>query len=181
MISHPLSRHGKAARLTLKLCTATLLGPFATAAAQDIQLHVTYVCNGEHIYIEGCNIRDLSDTATCMVEHPDHVGPTGIAAITSETRGSLKKRLPTCQQPTAKELAAAQAFQKRQQEIYNANVQKANPQPNFNRAQPAGANASQQQIRPPKTPRSAPCAAASAPDAFPLPVPATLFSEPSAR
>jgi hypothetical protein len=89
-----------------------------------------------------------------MVEHPDHIGPTGIAAIASETRGSLKKRLPTCQQPTAKELAAEQAFQKKQQELYAANVAKANPQannqPTANRAQPVGANASQQQIRPPK-------------------------------
>ena len=49
----------------LQLGIATLLAVFAAplAAAQDINLHVTYVCNGEHIYIEGCNIRDLSDTS----------------------------------------------------------------------------------------------------------------------
>lgn len=29
--------------------------------------------NGERINIESCNIRDLSDTAICMVGHPDHV------------------------------------------------------------------------------------------------------------
>lgn len=114
-----------------KLCVVTLLAVFASrlAAAQDIKLNVTYICNGERIYVDSCNIRDLSDTATCMVEHPDHVNAGGIAAITSETRGSLKKRLPTCEQPSAKELAAHEAFVKKQQEIYAANVAKANPQP----------------------------------------------------
>ena len=76
-----------------------LLAP-ALAAAQDIKLGATYICNGEHIWVDSCNIRDLSDNGTCMVEHPDHTNAGGIAAITSETRGSLKKRLPTCQQPT---------------------------------------------------------------------------------
>jgi hypothetical protein len=135
-----------------KLCVATLLAIFATtlAAAQDIKLNVTYVCNGEHIYVDSCNIRDLSDTATCMVEHPDHVNAGGIAAIKSETRGSLKKRLPTCEQPSAKEIAAHEAFVKKQQEIYAANVAKANPQPV---ARPnTGGGQSQQAVRitPPK-------------------------------
>jgi hypothetical protein len=115
--------------LLLKLSVTTLFAVIAAPlAAQDINLHVTYICNGEHIYIEACNIRDLSDTATCMVEHPDHVNAGGIAAITSETRGSLKKRLPTCTQPSAQQIAASKAFEKRQQDIYNANVQKANQQ-----------------------------------------------------
>jgi hypothetical protein len=116
-------------RVFLKLSFAMVVGVFATAfaAAQDIKLGVTYVCNGEHIWVDSCNIRDLSDTATCMVEHPDHVNAGGIAAITSETRGALKKKLPTCTQPTAKELAAEAAFQKKQQEAYAANVAKANP------------------------------------------------------
>jgi hypothetical protein len=135
-----------------KLCVVTLFACFATtfAAAQDVKLNVTYVCNGEHIYVDSCNIRDLSDTATCMVEHPDHVNAGGIAAITSETRGSLKKRLPTCEQPSAKELAAHEAFVKKQQEIYAANVAKANPQPV---ARPnTGGGQSQQAVRstPPK-------------------------------
>src|SRR5271156_3173568 len=116
-------------RFFLKLSFVMLTGVFATvvAAAQDIKLGVTFICNGEHIWVDSCNIRDLSDTATCMVEHPDHVNAGGIAAITSETRGSLKKKLPTCQQPTAKELAAHDAFVKKQQDVYAANVAKANP------------------------------------------------------
>ncbi len=47
---------------------------------------------------------------------------------TPQTRGTLKKRFPTCTQPTAKKLAAAEAFQKKQQEIHDANAAKANPQ-----------------------------------------------------
>ena len=100
----------------------------ASTFAQDIPLHVYYVCSGERIFIEGCNIRDTSDNGTCMVEHPDHVNASGIAAITSETRGSLKKRLPTCQQPTPQQLAAAAAAQKKQQAIMDANEKKANDQ-----------------------------------------------------
>ena len=88
-----------------------LLGAFA--AAQDIKLNVTYVCGGERMYVENCNIRDLSDTSTCMVGHPDRPTRNGIMAYTNETRGTLKKLLPTCTQPSAKELAAAEAFKKR--------------------------------------------------------------------
>ena len=122
--------HGESTRRTVKLGMAALLGLFAAALcnAQDIAIGVTYVCNGEHIYIEGCNIRDTSDTSTCMVAHPDHLTPTGLNTYTSMTRGDLKKLLPTCKQPTPQQLAAAQAFQKKQQELYNANVQKANDQ-----------------------------------------------------
>jgi hypothetical protein len=105
-----------------------------SAAAQDVKLNVTYVCNGEHMYVESCNIRDLSDAATCQVAHPDRPKHNGFMAYTSETRGTLKQLLPTCTQPTAKELAAADAFKKKQQEIYDANVAKANPQ--ANRPQP---------------------------------------------
>ena len=101
----------------LALCTAGI------AAGQT--LHVNYVCNGERINIESCNIRDLSDTATCMVGHPDHVMPNGLMKYTNETRGALKKLLPTCKQPSAEEIAHAQAFEKKQQDLYNANEQKA--------------------------------------------------------
>jgi hypothetical protein len=96
--------------------------------AEDILIGVTYVCSGEHIYIENCTIRDLSDSANCMVAHPDKLTPTGINSYTSVSRGALKKLLPTCQQPSAKQIAAAKAFQQRQQDIYNANVQKADQQ-----------------------------------------------------
>src|SRR5579872_1133139 len=114
--------------LNVKLGIAMLLGVSATA--QDIKLNVTYVCNGERIYVENCNIRDLSDTSTCMVGHPDRPKYNGFMAYTYETRGTLKKLLPTCNQPTAKELAAADAFKKKQQALYDAQVAKANPQPN---------------------------------------------------
>ena len=122
-----------------------LLGVFATAQ-QDVKLNVTYVCSGERIYVESCNIRDLSDNATCPVAHPDRPQHNGFMAYTSETRGSLKKLLPTCMQPTAKEIAAEEAFKKKQQELYDAAVAKANPQPppqpntqsNAGRAQTAG-------------------------------------------
>ncbi|MDP8988646.1 MAG: hypothetical protein M3N41_01015 [Acidobacteriota bacterium] len=113
--------------LNLKLGIALVLAVVATA--QDVKLNVTYVCNGERMYVENCNIRDLSDTATCMVGHPDRPTRNGIMAYTNETRGALKALLPTCKQPSPQELAAADAFKKKQQEIYDANVAKANPQP----------------------------------------------------
>jgi hypothetical protein len=99
------------------------------AAAQDVKLNVTYVCEGERLYVESCNIRDLSDAATCQVAHPDRPKHNGFMAYTSETRGTLKKLLPTCKPPTAVELAQAEAFKKKQQEIYDKAVAKANPQP----------------------------------------------------
>jgi hypothetical protein len=138
--------------LFVKLSAAMLIGLVATtvAAAQDIKLSVTYVCNGERLYVESCNIRDLSDTSTCMVAHPDRPTHNGIMAYTSETRGTLKKLFPTCKQPTAQELAAADAFKKKQQAIYDANVAKANGQPNPTRAQTQTANTRQPQVTPPK-------------------------------
>ena len=39
----------------------------------------------------------------------------GFMAYTTETRATLTKLLPTCTQPTAQQLAAQQAFEKRQQ------------------------------------------------------------------
>lgn len=110
---------------------AALAGSFAAfAGAQDIPIGVTYICSGEHIYIENCNIRDLSDNANCMVAHPDKLTPTGMNSYTYVTRGALKKLLPTCTQPSAKQMAAAKAFQQKQQDIYNANEQKSNDQLN---------------------------------------------------
>jgi hypothetical protein len=110
------------------LCAVGLFLAAGFASAQDIKLGVTYVCNGEREYIESCNIRDTSDTSTCQVAHPDRPQHNGFMAYTSETRGALKKLLPTCTQPTAQDLAKADAFQKKQQEILNQNIQKANPQ-----------------------------------------------------
>jgi hypothetical protein len=107
---------------------AALLGLSLTAiaSAQDIPLKVTYVCNGERIFIDGCNIRDLSDTATCTVAHPDHVLSNGIMAYTSQTRGALKKLLPTCKQPSAEEIAKEKAFAKKVQDKQDAAEKKAN-------------------------------------------------------
>ena len=95
----------------------------------------------------------LSDTSTCQVAHPDRPQHNGFMAYTTETRGALKKLLPTCTQPTAQEIAREEAFQKKQQEIYDANVAKANPQPAAQ--SPSGGSANQAgmnpaQIAPPK-------------------------------
>jgi len=144
-------RHRKTIRLNLARALATLLGGLLTAA-QDIPIGVTFICNGEHIYVENCNIRDLSDNANCFVAHPDKLTPTGLSSYTNETRSALKKLLPTCQQPSAKQAAAAKAFQQKQQDANNAAVAKANPQPpsGGSAANQAGANDSLP--APPKTP-----------------------------
>ncbi len=122
----------------------------ASAFAQTIPTGVTYVCGGERLYVENCNIRDLSDTSTCMVAHPDRPQHNGFMAYTTETRGALKKLLPTCTQPSAKDIAAEAAFKKKQQEIYDANVQKANPQVNATQPNAGAMNTPQQ--RAPMTP-----------------------------
>jgi len=92
-----------------------LLGLVAAgvASAQDLQLHMTYVCNRERLFIENCNIRDLSDNANCFVGHPDTILSNGLMKYTNETRGSLKKLLPTCKQPSADEVARTKAFDKK--------------------------------------------------------------------
>jgi hypothetical protein len=158
MSPHRSNNRGETIRLLLKLSLATLFAFFATAlaAAQDLTVGVTYVCNGERMFIENCN-PNPSDTASCMVGHPDHVMANGLMQYTNMTRGALKKLFPTCTQPSAKELAAQAAFKKKQQEIYDANVAKANPQMNSQanaqanaaRARAQGANL-QRQPTPPK-------------------------------
>ena len=104
------------------LSIAALVGFCSLASADDIQTNVTYVCNGERLFIESCNIRDLSDNSTCMVAHPDKMRPNGFPTYTNETRGTLKKLLPTCQQPSAKAVARVQDAQKKWQDQYNAAV-----------------------------------------------------------
>ena len=132
-------------RLKVQLGIAMLLGAGVWASAQDVKLNLTYVCSGERMFVENCNMRDLSDTSTCMVGHPDHILPNGLMKYTNETRGALKKLFPTCTQPTAKEIAAAEAFKKKQQELYDAAVRKANPQ--LNQSQPNQANAGRAQVQ----------------------------------
>lgn len=92
----------------------------AIASAQDLQLHVTYVCNGERLFIENCNTQNLSDTANCFVGHPDTILSNGMMKYTNETRGSLKKLLPTCKQPSADEIAKEKAFTKKVQDRQDA-------------------------------------------------------------
>jgi len=116
--------------LTVRLAVAALLAvcALARAEAQDIRVGATYVCNGERIFAESCNMRDTSDTSTCMVGHPDHVNSNGLMQYTTMTRGALKQMLPKCTQPSAQQIAAADAFQKKQQALYDASVAKANQQ-----------------------------------------------------
>jgi hypothetical protein len=61
-----------------------------------------------------------------MVAHPDRPQHNGFMNYTTETRGALKKLLPTCQQPSAAELAKAQAHYKKQNDLQAANEKKAN-------------------------------------------------------
>lgn len=129
--------------------SAPSLASAQATATQDIPIGVTYICSGEHIYIENCNMRDTSDTSNCMVAHPDHLTPTGMNSYTYVTRGALKKLLPSCTQPSAKQLAAAKAFQQRQQDINNANVQRSEQQMKAP-AQPAYQPGSASQVAPPK-------------------------------
>src|ERR1700681_2493176 len=98
----------------------TLAGFGSVASADDIQTHVTYVCNGEHLFIESCNVRDVSDSSTCMVAHPDKMRPNGFPTYTNETRGALKALLPTCAQPSAQAVARVQDAQTKWQNQYNA-------------------------------------------------------------
>jgi hypothetical protein len=104
---------------------ALLVGLFSTAIASAQELHtkVTYLCSGERLLIESCNMRDVSDTSTCLVQHPDRPKHNGFVAYTNETRGSLKKLLATCKQPTADEVAHAEAFAKKQQDKQDAILQ----------------------------------------------------------
>ena len=135
------------------LIIAALLCAFAAsrAVAQDIHVGAVYVCNGERIAIDSCNIRDTSDMSTCMIGHPDTVLPNGMMKYTNMTRGDLKKLLPTCKQPSAQQLAAADGFQKKQQDLYNANVVKANQQAQpYNQQQAPSQPASYGQPAPPK-------------------------------
>jgi hypothetical protein len=115
------------------LLSSLLLG--GIAAAQDVQTNVTYICNGERVVIDSCNMRDTSDTSRCMVGHPDTVLANGLMKYTSETRGDLKKVLPTCKQPSADELKRAQAFNKRVQDTQEANQKKAEDDLNAREAQ----------------------------------------------
>ena len=134
------------ARLGSFIAIALLvLAAATTAAAQDLPIGVTYLCNGERVFIDSCNIRDTSDTSKCMVGHPDTVLPNGLMKYTYETRGDLKKLLPTCKQPSAAELKRAQDLNKKIQDQQNAAMKQAQetsaPPANRPPAQSMGASA----------------------------------------
>jgi hypothetical protein len=93
------------------------------ASAQDLHMSVTYVCNGERLLIESCNMRDTSDTSTCMVQHPDRPQHNGFPAYTNETRGTLKTLLPTCKQPGAAQVSKADSARKGAQDKQDAIAQ----------------------------------------------------------
>ena len=121
-----LITHRYLSRSILVILLSLSIAIGCSAFADDIPIGVTYVCNGEHIFVENCNMRDTSDTSTCMVGHPDHIKPvTGVMTYTYETRASLRKFLPTCQQPSAQALAAAKARQQKIQETVDAQQKKA--------------------------------------------------------
>jgi hypothetical protein len=56
---------------------------------------------------------NLSDNSNCLVAHLDKTLPNGSPTHTYETRGTLKKLLPTCQQPSAQAAARMQGAQKK--------------------------------------------------------------------
>jgi len=73
------------------LIVAILLGLCSVAWTQTLQMKVTYICNGERLIIDGCDIHDMSDTAHCFVAHPDRPLHNDMMAYTNETRGAMNK------------------------------------------------------------------------------------------
>jgi hypothetical protein len=91
---------------------AVLLGiPGAIVSAQAIPLNVTYVCNGEHIYIDFCP-QDKPDTVRCAIAHPEKLYNGGVT-FTYDTKGNVRKLLATCAQPSAEEIGREAAHEKR--------------------------------------------------------------------
>jgi hypothetical protein len=70
---------GESSGKIMRFCAAMAAFLFAGALcqAQDIPLNVTYLCNGEHIYVENCNIRAKYGTAP---RNGGVVIPTGMSA-----------------------------------------------------------------------------------------------------
>ena len=110
-------------RLTLVAAIWASVVAGGLASAQDLHTGVTYVCNGERLLIESCNMRDTSDTSTCLVQHPDRPQHNGFPAYTNETRGTLKTLLPTCKQPGAAQVARADGARKNAQDKQDAILQ----------------------------------------------------------
>ena len=110
-------------RAALAFAAIRVLVLCGIASAQDIHAGVTYVCSGESLLVESCNMRDTSDTSTCLVQHPDRPKHNGFVAYTNETRGTLKKLLPTCTQPGAAQVARADSARKGAQDKQDAILQ----------------------------------------------------------
>ena len=93
-----------------------------------------------------------------MIGHPDHTTSTGFMTYTTQTRAALKKLLPTCQQPTAADLARADAVAKMNQKLYDPNTGKpraqasapVTAQANASRVQAIPSNPALLHVRPPK-------------------------------
>lgn len=111
-------------RTALGLSLVALAGLTAAASAQDLRPNLTYVCNGEHEYIETCTFDDASDGSMCKVAHPDRPPRNGAMMYTYQTRGALRQLFATCQKPSAQDVAAANATQQKQQAAANAAAQK---------------------------------------------------------
>jgi hypothetical protein len=110
-------------RIALAVAALASLAAGGLASAQELHMGVTYVCNGERLLIESCNMRDTSDTSTCLVQHPDRPQHNGFPAYTNETRGALKILLPTCKQPGAAQVARADGARKSAQDKQDAILQ----------------------------------------------------------
>ena len=87
-----------------------LLGVPGAISAQTILTNVTYICSGEHIYLDYCAASE-ADTARCAIAHPDKLYNGGVT-FTYDTKGNLKKLLATCVQPTAEKIAREAALEK---------------------------------------------------------------------
>jgi hypothetical protein len=111
------------AALAVAATGALVLCGIGIASAQDVHTGVTYVCGGERLLVESCNMRDTSDTSTCLVQHPDRPPHNGFPAYTNETRATLKKLLPTCTQPGAAQIAKADSARKGAQDKQDAILQ----------------------------------------------------------
>ena len=111
-------------KLALAFSSAVVFLAASRVRAQEIILNVAYVCSGEHIYVYGCDINDKSDSAWCSVGHPDKL-KGGMDTYTSTTRGELKKLLPTCQQPSAQQVAKQKEFDQRLQARRDADEKRA--------------------------------------------------------
>jgi len=88
-----------------------VLGIPGAASAQTVLTNVTYICAGEHIFIDYCD-KSEADTARCAIAHPEKLYNGGLT-FTYDTKGNVRKLLSTCVQPTAEEIAREAAFEKR--------------------------------------------------------------------